>query len=73
VYENLDEELFLPMNFSNETILSSVNFEGIEMFNESREKSCLIRFYAMFQLILSNLPLIHLIKSFWMGFWNINP
>jgi hypothetical protein len=70
LFEDLNEELFVPPDFPTETILSTtsaVNFIGIEMFNQSREKNWLIRFCAMVQLILINLPRIHLIILYLLG------
>jgi len=55
-------ELFERLQ-QHETILSTrSDFIGIEIFNQSRKKTCLIRLYAMFKLILSNLPIIHIIS-----------
>jgi hypothetical protein len=63
-YSATYEELLGSLNFSNETILLPTivgNFVGIEMFNQTREKSFLIRFWTMFQLMWMNLPMMHLI------------
>jgi hypothetical protein len=62
--ELFGDELFLSPNFPTQTILSitsTVDFVGIDRFQQSRQKNCLMRLYAMIQLILSNLPMMHLI------------
>lgn len=57
-HTNVYDESF---DFSNEVTASTVDLIGTEIFNQSRDKNCLLRFYAMIQLVLYNLPIIHLI------------
>jgi hypothetical protein len=60
----LDEEFFILLELLDETMLSTtaeVELVGVGMFYQTREKNCPVRFWAMCQLKLINLPKIHLI------------